>query len=140
MYLMLMQGGELIFSCKDASDPQADLSALALQLRPYFSHSASLYKGHLSAKTVLNEFIQVVTSALLSSWNCSRTGEPKKVHPAEGRGYCEASPAHRDLLRNGEPIEVTILKVLAVMIIINTLCEGIMGVGVVLQCCQTLIN
>lgn len=104
-----MQGGELIFSCKDAADQQADLSALAQQLRPYFTHSASLYKGHLSPKTVLNEFIQVVISALLSSWNCSRTGEPKKVHPAEGRGYCEASPLHRDLLRNGEPFLAKVL-------------------------------
>ncbi|XP_062400701.1 inositol-pentakisphosphate 2-kinase [Sardina pilchardus] len=97
----IFKGGELIFSCKDAAEQQPDLSALAQQLRPYFTHSAGLYKGHLSAKAVLNEFIQVVSSALLSSWNCSRTGEPKKVHPAEGRGYCEASPVHRDLLRNG---------------------------------------
>ncbi|KAL2091521.1 hypothetical protein ACEWY4_013784 [Coilia grayii] len=100
--LKIFKGGELIFSCKDAAEQQPDLSALAQHLRPYFSHSAGLYRPHLSAKAVLNEFIQVVVSALLSSWNCSRAGEAKKILPVDTRSYCEASPLHhRDLLRNG---------------------------------------
>lgn len=123
---MFLQGGELIFGCKDAAEQTPDMSALAQQLRPYFTHNAGLYKGHLSAKAVLNEFIQVVSSALLSSWSCSRTAEPKKVHPADARGYCEASPLHRDLLRNGQPcspVRSCGMQLLLVTAYIPILCE-----------------
>ncbi|CAB1353147.1 unnamed protein product [Coregonus sp. 'balchen'] len=51
-------------------------------------------------RVVLNELIQVIVSALLSSWDCPRSGQPRKTHLSEGRVTCEASLLPRDLLRN----------------------------------------
>ena len=102
MRVSLLQGGELIYSCKDDAKQQPDLNELVQQLRPYFHHSNGHYNGHQSSKSILNEFIQVICSALLSSADSNRSGEPRKVQLAESRPLCEASPLHRELLRNGE--------------------------------------
>lgn len=99
---MFFQGGELIFSCKDDAKQQPELNDLIQHLRPYFPHSNGLYNSHQPGKAVLNEFIQVICSALLSGGDSNRSGEPRKGHLSESRPHCEASPFPRDLLRNGE--------------------------------------
>uniref|UniRef100_A0A6Q2ZKC2 Inositol-pentakisphosphate 2-kinase n=1 Tax=Esox lucius TaxID=8010 RepID=A0A6Q2ZKC2_ESOLU len=96
----IFKGGECIYSCKDDADVLQDLDELAQHLRPYFLPSGSLINGHQASKVVLNELIQVLMSALLSSWDCPRTVEPRKTHLPEGRVTCEASILHRDLLWN----------------------------------------
>uniref|UniRef100_A0A4W5L4K8 Uncharacterized protein n=1 Tax=Hucho hucho TaxID=62062 RepID=A0A4W5L4K8_9TELE len=97
-----VQGGECIYSCNDDADVLQDLDELAQHLRPYFLPSGSLLSRQQSSKVVLNELIQVIVSALLSSWDCPRSGQLRKTHLFEGRVTCEASLMHRDLLRNGE--------------------------------------
>lgn len=124
----IFKGGQLIFSCKEVAETQPDLNALAQHLRPYFSPSGGggRYKSHLSAKSVLNEFIQVVCEALLSSWGCSTKNEAKVIHPAESIAYCEASPLHRDLLRNGNLSKDCVLgRILQVQMLDNLDIEGI---------------
>lgn len=96
--MYLFQGGELIYSCKDDAKQQPDLNELIQHLWPYFHHS----NGHQSSRTVLSEFIQVICSALLSTGESNRSGEQRKMQLPESRLLCEASPLHRDLLRNGE--------------------------------------
>ncbi|KAJ8400895.1 hypothetical protein AAFF_G00392490 [Aldrovandia affinis] len=94
--LRIFKKGELIYGCKD----DMDLNELVQHLKPYFPTNG-LINGHQSSKAVLNELIQVITSALLSSWDSGRIGEPRKGQPTEGRAHCEASILHRDMLRNG---------------------------------------
>ncbi|XP_028853209.1 inositol-pentakisphosphate 2-kinase [Denticeps clupeoides] len=124
----IFKGGELIFSCTDDMEKEPDLSALAQQLRPYFPHASGLYNGYQPGKAVLNEFIQVICSALLSGWDCSRAGEPRKVHLPEGRAHCEASPLHRDLVRNGNhclPKDCVLARILQTQMLDSLDIEGI---------------
>ncbi|XP_063071151.1 inositol-pentakisphosphate 2-kinase [Engraulis encrasicolus] len=132
--LKIFKGGELIFSCKDSGEQQPDLSSLVQQLRPYFTpHHASsglYHRTHLAPKTVLHEFIQVVVSALLSSWGCGRSSEPKKTHPlpAEARSYCEAGTLHRDLHRHGNsglPKDSVLGRILQAQMLDNLDIEGV---------------
>uniref|UniRef100_A0A672NKF8 Inositol-pentakisphosphate 2-kinase n=1 Tax=Sinocyclocheilus grahami TaxID=75366 RepID=A0A672NKF8_SINGR len=126
--LKIFKGGELIFSCKDDAKQQPELNDLIQHLRPYFPHSNSLYNGHQPGKAVLNEFIQVICSALLSGGDSNRSGEPRKVHLSESRPHCEASPFPRDLLRNGNhglPKDSVLAKILQVQMLDNLDIEGI---------------
>ncbi|KAA0712004.1 Inositol-pentakisphosphate 2-kinase [Triplophysa tibetana] len=123
-----IKGGELIYSCQDDAKQQPDLKDLLQHLRPYFPHGNSLYNGHQSGKVILNEFIQVICSALLSGGDTNRSGEPRKVHLSESGLYCEASPFPRDLLRNGNhslPKDSVLAKILQVQILDNLDIEGI---------------
>ncbi|KAI2650588.1 Inositol-pentakisphosphate 2-kinase [Labeo rohita] len=123
-----IKGGELIFSCKDDAKQQPELNDLIQHLRPYFPHSNGLYNGHQPGKAVLNEFIQVICSALLSGGDSNRSGEPRKVHLSESRPLCEASPFPRDLLRNGNhglPKDSVLAKILQVQMLDNLDIEGI---------------
>uniref|UniRef100_A0A8C1RJ13 Inositol-pentakisphosphate 2-kinase n=1 Tax=Cyprinus carpio TaxID=7962 RepID=A0A8C1RJ13_CYPCA len=126
--LKIFKGGELIFSCKDDAKQQPELNDLIQHLRPYFSHSNGLYNGHQPGKAILNEFIQVICSALLSGGDSNRSGEPRKVHLSESRPHCEASPFPRDLLRNGNhglPKDSVLAKILQVQMLDNLDIEGI---------------
>uniref|UniRef100_A0A8C8FR22 Inositol-pentakisphosphate 2-kinase n=1 Tax=Oncorhynchus tshawytscha TaxID=74940 RepID=A0A8C8FR22_ONCTS len=117
-----IQGGECIYSCKDDADVLQDLDELAQHLRPYFLPSGSLMNGHQSSKVVLNELIQVIVSALLSSW------DPRKTHLSEGRVRCEASLLHRDLLRNTNhclPKDCVLDKILGTQMLDNLDIEGL---------------
>uniref|UniRef100_A0A671TA07 Inositol-pentakisphosphate 2-kinase n=1 Tax=Sinocyclocheilus anshuiensis TaxID=1608454 RepID=A0A671TA07_9TELE len=126
--LKIFKGGELIFSCKDDAKQQPELNDLIQHLRPYFPHSNGIYNGQQPGKAVLNEFIQVICSALLSGGDSNRSGEPRKVHLSESRPHCEASPFPRDLLRNGNhglPKDSVLAKVLQVQMLDNLDIEGI---------------
>ncbi|XP_073700671.1 inositol-pentakisphosphate 2-kinase isoform X1 [Garra rufa] len=126
--LKIFKGGELLFSCKDDAKQQPELNDLIQHLRPYFPHSNGLYNGHQPGKAVLNEFIQVICSALLSGGDSNRSGEPRKVHVSESRPLCEASPFPRDLLRNGNhgpPKDSVLAKILQVQMLDNLDIEGI---------------
>ncbi|KAL7837598.1 hypothetical protein SRHO_G00273090 [Serrasalmus rhombeus] len=126
--LKIFKGGELIYCCKDDAKQQPDLNELVQHLWPYFHHSNSLYNGHQSSKAVFNEFIQVICSALLSSGDSNRSGEPRKVQLAESRPLCEASPLHRELLRNGShglPKDCVLAKILQVQMLDNLDIEGV---------------
>ncbi|XP_052330545.1 inositol-pentakisphosphate 2-kinase-like [Oncorhynchus keta] len=118
----IFKGGECIYSCKDDADVLQDLDELAQHLRPYFLPSGSLMNGHQSSKVVLNELIQVIVSALLSSW------DPRKTHLSEGRVRCEASLLHRDLLRNTNhclPKDCVLDKILGTQMLDNLDIEGL---------------
>ncbi|KAG7478122.1 hypothetical protein MATL_G00077090 [Megalops atlanticus] len=124
----IFKNGVLIYSCKDDADRQQDLNELAQHLKPYFFPTNGLINGHQSSKAVLNELIQVIISALLSSWDSGRTGEPRKVLPSEGRAHCEASPLHRDMLRNGNhylPKDCVLSKILQAQMLDNLDIEGL---------------
>ncbi|XP_034152049.1 inositol-pentakisphosphate 2-kinase isoform X1 [Esox lucius] len=124
----IFKGGECIYSCKDDADVLQDLDELAQHLRPYFLPSGSLINGHQASKVVLNELIQVLMSALLSSWDCPRTVEPRKTHLPEGRVTCEASILHRDLLWNGNhclPKDCVLAKILGTQMHDNLDIEGL---------------
>ncbi|XP_072521849.1 inositol-pentakisphosphate 2-kinase [Salminus brasiliensis] len=126
--LKIFKGGELIYSCKDDAKQQPDLNELVQHLWPYFHHSNGLYNGHQSSKAVFNEFIQVICSALLGSGDSSRSGEPRKVQLGESRPVCEASPLHRELLRNGSqglPKDCVLAKILQVQMLDNLDIEGV---------------
>ncbi|XP_064823496.1 inositol-pentakisphosphate 2-kinase [Oncorhynchus masou masou] len=118
----IFKGGECIYSCKDDADVLQDLDELAQHLRPYFLPSGSLMNGHQSSKVVLNELIQVIVSALLSSW------DPRKTHLSEGRVRCEASLLHRDLLRNTNhslPKDCVLDKILGTQMLDDLDIEGL---------------
>ncbi|KAI1890388.1 hypothetical protein AGOR_G00153210 [Albula goreensis] len=120
----IFKNGQLIYSCKD----DGDLNELIQQLKPYFFPSNGLINGHQSSKAVLNELIQVITGALLSSWDSGRTGEPRKGLPSEGRAHCEASLLHRDMLRNGNhclPKDCVLSKILQAQMLDSLDIEGI---------------
>ncbi|XP_026996597.2 inositol-pentakisphosphate 2-kinase [Tachysurus fulvidraco] len=122
--LKIFKGGELIYSCKDDAKQQPDLNELVQHLWPYFHHS----NGHQSSKTVLSEFIQVICSALLSTGDSNRSVEPRKVQLSDGRVLCEASPLHRDLLRNGSPglpKDCVLAKILQAQMMDNLDIEGL---------------
>ncbi|XP_030632253.1 inositol-pentakisphosphate 2-kinase [Chanos chanos] len=124
----IFKGGELIYSCKDDAKQQPDLNELVQHLRPYFHHSNGYYNGHQSSKTVLNEFIQVVCSALLSTGDSACPGELTKLQTPESRAYCEASPLHRDLLRNANqclPKDCVLAKILQAQMLDNLDIEGL---------------
>lgn len=126
--LKIFKGGELIYSCKDDAKQQPDLTELVQHLWPYFHHSNGLYNGHQSSKAVFNELIQVICGALLGSGDSSRLGEPRKVQLAESRPVCEASPLHRELLRNGShglPKDCVLAKILQVQMLDNLDIEGV---------------
>ncbi|XP_066553953.1 inositol-pentakisphosphate 2-kinase isoform X1 [Amia ocellicauda] len=101
--LKIFKNGEPIYSCKDDKDCLQDLNELAQHLKPYFFPANGLINGHQSTKVVINELIQVITTVLLSSSDSCRTGDLRKVLSPEGRGHCEASLLHRDVLRKGIP-------------------------------------
>uniref|UniRef100_A0A8L0DRV1 Inositol-pentakisphosphate 2-kinase n=1 Tax=Oncorhynchus mykiss TaxID=8022 RepID=A0A8L0DRV1_ONCMY len=79
-------------------------------------------------KVVLNELIQVIVSALLSSWDCPRSGHLRNTQLSEGRVTCEASLLHRDLLRNGNhclPKDCVLDKILGTQMLDNLDIEGL---------------
>nr|XP_023999371.1 inositol-pentakisphosphate 2-kinase-like [Salvelinus alpinus] len=118
----IFKGGECIYSCKDDADVLQDLDELAQHLRPYFLPNGSLMNGHQSSKVVLNELIQVIVSALLSSW------DSRKTHLSEGRARCEASLLHRDLLRNTNhclPKDCVLDKILGTQMLDSLDIEGL---------------
>ncbi|KAK3536518.1 hypothetical protein QTP86_013842 [Hemibagrus guttatus] len=123
--LKIFKGGELIYSCKDDAKQQPDLNELVQHLWPYFHHS----NGHQSSKTVLTEFIQVICSALLSTGDSNRSGEQRKMQLSDSRVLCEASPLHRDLLRNagspGLPKDCVLAKILQAQMMDNLDIEGL---------------
>ncbi|KAL1007820.1 hypothetical protein UPYG_G00092090 [Umbra pygmaea] len=124
----IFKGGECIYSCKDDADVLQDVDDLAQHLRPYFLPSGSFINGHQSSKFVLNELIQVIVSALLSSWDSAHSGEPRKTHVPEGRGTCEASLLHCDLLRNGNhclPKDCVLARILGTQMLDNLDIEGL---------------
>ncbi|XP_062315246.1 inositol-pentakisphosphate 2-kinase isoform X1 [Osmerus eperlanus] len=125
----IFKGGELIYSCKDDADVCEDLNELVQHLRPYFLHGGGgVINGHQSNKTVLNELIQVIVSALLSSWETGRSGESRKLHLPEGRAICEASLLHRELLRNGNhclPKDCILAKILQTQMLDSLDIEGL---------------
>ncbi|XP_051551399.1 inositol-pentakisphosphate 2-kinase isoform X2 [Myxocyprinus asiaticus] len=126
--LKIFKGGELIFSCKDDAKQQPDMNDLIQHLWPYFPHSNGLYNGHQPGKAILNEFIQVICSALLSSGDSNRSVEPRKMHLSESIPHCEASPFPRDLLRNGNhglPKDSVLAKILQVQMLDNLDIEGV---------------
>uniref|UniRef100_A0A8C7NQ19 Inositol-pentakisphosphate 2-kinase n=1 Tax=Oncorhynchus mykiss TaxID=8022 RepID=A0A8C7NQ19_ONCMY len=121
-------GGECIYSCNDDADVLQDLDELAQHLRPYFLPSGSLLNRQQSSKVVLNELIQVIVSALLSSWDCPRSGHLRNTQLSEGRVTCEASLLHRDLLRNGNhclPKDCVLDKILGTQMLDNLDIEGL---------------
>lgn len=122
--LKIFKGGELIYSCKDDAKQQPDLNELVQHLWPYFHHGNS----HQFSRTVLSEFIQLICSALLSTGDSNRSGEQRKVQLAESRVLCEASPFHRDLLRNGGPglpKDCVLAKILQTQMMDNLDIEGL---------------
>ncbi|XP_071220579.1 inositol-pentakisphosphate 2-kinase-like [Salvelinus alpinus] len=124
----IFKGGECIYSCNDDADVLQDLDELAQHLRPYFLPSGSLLSRQQSSKVVLNELIQVIVSALLSSWDCPRSGQLRKTHLSEGRVTCDASLLHRDLLRNGNhclPKDCVLDKILGTQMLDNLDIEGL---------------
>uniref|UniRef100_A0AAZ3PTS0 Inositol-pentakisphosphate 2-kinase n=1 Tax=Oncorhynchus tshawytscha TaxID=74940 RepID=A0AAZ3PTS0_ONCTS len=124
----IFKGGECIYSCNDDADVLQDLDELAQHLRPYFLPSGSLLNRQQSSKVVLHELIQVIVSALLSSWDCPRSGQLRKTHLSEGRVTCEASLLHRDLLRNGNhclPKDCVLDKILGTQMLDNLDIEGL---------------
>eukprot|EP00063_Salmo_salar_P014776 XP_013989611.1 PREDICTED: inositol-pentakisphosphate 2-kinase-like [Salmo salar] len=124
----IFKGGECIYTCNDDADVFQDLDELAQHLRPYFLPSGSLLSRQQSSKVVLNELIQVIVSALLSTWDCPRSGQLRKTHLSEGRVTCEASLLHRDLLRNGNhclPKDCVLDKILSTQMLDNLDIEGL---------------
>ncbi|XP_029630051.1 inositol-pentakisphosphate 2-kinase isoform X1 [Salmo trutta] len=124
----IFKGGECIYTCNDDADVLQDLDELAQHLRPYFLPSGSLLSRQQSSKVVLNELIQVIVSALLSTWDCPRSGQLRKTHLSEGRVTCEASLLHRDLLRNGNhclPKDCVLDKILSTQMLDNLDIEGL---------------
>ncbi|KAI5607586.1 inositol-pentakisphosphate 2-kinase, partial [Silurus asotus] len=122
--LKIFKGGELIYSCKDDAKQKPDLNELIQHLWPYFHHS----NGHQLSRTVLSEFIQVICSALLSTGDSNRSGEHRKMQLGESRILCEASPLHRDLLRNGTvglPKDCVLAKILQAQMLDNLDIEGL---------------
>ncbi|KAG7319012.1 hypothetical protein KOW79_017486 [Hemibagrus wyckioides] len=122
--LKIFKGGELIYSCRDDAKQQPDLNELVQHLWPYFHHS----NGHQSSKTVLSEFIQVICSALLSPGDSNRSGEQRKMQLSDSRVHCEASPLHREHLRNGSPglpKDCVLAKILQAQMMDNLDIEGL---------------
>ncbi|XP_061075062.1 inositol-pentakisphosphate 2-kinase [Conger conger] len=120
----IFKNGELIYSCKE----DVDLNGLAQHLKPYFHPGNGLMNGHQPGKAAMNELIQVICSALLSSGDSNRAGEPRKGLPLEGRGHCEANGLYRDMLRNGNhylPKDCVLSKILQVQMLDSLDIEGL---------------
>ncbi|XP_074140679.1 inositol-pentakisphosphate 2-kinase isoform X2 [Sminthopsis crassicaudata] len=100
--LKIFKNGELIYGCRDQRDSAADWNELACHLKPFFYPSNGLVGGPHCTRTIIKELIHVITLTLLSSTDKCRAGDLKVVPFSQGRGYCEASPFGRELLRNGK--------------------------------------
>nr|XP_005987157.1 PREDICTED: inositol-pentakisphosphate 2-kinase [Latimeria chalumnae] len=96
--LKIFKNGELIYGCKDVHDCLPDLNELAQQLKPFFFPANGLH----CKMTVINELINVITTALLSNSDSCRVGDMRRSHFSESRTYCEASHFCKDILRNGK--------------------------------------
>ncbi|KAM6981105.1 inositol-pentakisphosphate 2-kinase [Aplochiton taeniatus] len=125
----IFKGGRCIYGCKeDGEEELQDLSSLLQHLRPYFLHG---HHGHLSNKALLNDLIQVIVSALLSSWEDkgeSRGEGRKTLLLPEGRGLCEASLIHRELLRNANqclPKDCVLARILQTQMLDSLDIEGV---------------
>uniref|UniRef100_H3BHR7 Inositol-pentakisphosphate 2-kinase n=1 Tax=Latimeria chalumnae TaxID=7897 RepID=H3BHR7_LATCH len=94
--LKIFKNGELIYGCKDVHDCLPDLNELAQQLKPFFFPANGLH----CKMTVINELINVITTALLSNSDSCRVGDMRRSHFSESRTYCEASHFCKDILRN----------------------------------------
>ncbi|KPP79609.1 inositol-pentakisphosphate 2-kinase-like, partial [Scleropages formosus] len=94
----IFTSGELIYGCEDDRAKQQDLCELAQRLRPHFPSGQPP-----SNKALLSELIQAIVGALLGTLDPGHAGEPQRRAPAESRAYCQGSPLHPELLRNGSP-------------------------------------
>ncbi|XP_056129798.1 inositol-pentakisphosphate 2-kinase [Lampris incognitus] len=97
----IFKGGECIYGGKEDSEDLVDLSSLLLHLRPYFQYGTSRINAHLTNKALLNNFIQVVVNALLSSGGQAEGEGKRALLLPEGRSICEASLLSRELIRSG---------------------------------------
>ncbi|KAK1161452.1 inositol-pentakisphosphate 2-kinase-like [Acipenser oxyrinchus oxyrinchus] len=127
--LKIFKNGELIYGCKDDKDCLQDLNAFTQHLKPYFFPANGLIHGPHCTRTVINELINVITTALLSNSGTCRTGEIRKVHISEGRAHCDASHFHRDILRKGShsglPKDCVLSKILQAQMLDNVDIEGL---------------
>ncbi|CAF89733.1 unnamed protein product [Tetraodon nigroviridis] len=96
--LKIFKGGQCIYSRKD-SDDSLDLNSLLHHLRPYFLQANNRYSCHMTNKALLNDFIQVLMNALLSSHGGE--GGVANDRQAERRNYCDASLFNRERSRHG---------------------------------------
>ncbi|TWW62798.1 Inositol-pentakisphosphate 2-kinase [Takifugu flavidus] len=96
--LKIFKGGQCIYSRKD-SDDSLDLNSLLHHLRPYFLQGNNRFNCHMTNKAVLNDFIQVLMNALLSSEG--REGGPVNDRHAERQSYCDASLFNKERSRQG---------------------------------------
>uniref|UniRef100_A0A3P8W5X6 Inositol-pentakisphosphate 2-kinase n=1 Tax=Cynoglossus semilaevis TaxID=244447 RepID=A0A3P8W5X6_CYNSE len=105
----IFKGGQCIYSSKEGSDDSPDLNSLLHHLRPYVMHGNNRINSHMTGKAVLNDFIQVLVNALLSS----RGGDAGVVtdRRGEGRSACEASLFNKERIRHGQHLpDISVLS------------------------------
>ncbi|KAM4613279.1 inositol-pentakisphosphate 2-kinase isoform 2-T2 [Polymixia lowei] len=121
----IFKGGQCIYGDKESSGDFLDVSSLLQHLRPYFLYGNSRINGHLTNKTVLNDFIQVLVNALLSS---GEEREEQVERGGEGRSICEASLLTRELIRNSAqslPRDCVLARILQTQMLDNLDIEGL---------------
>ncbi|XP_069006468.1 inositol-pentakisphosphate 2-kinase isoform X1 [Embiotoca jacksoni] len=99
----IFKGGQCIYSSKEGSDDSLDMNSLLHHLRPYFLYGNNRINSHMTGKTVLNDFIQVLVNALMSGGGGGDGGEVTD-RPGEGRSFCEASLFNKERIRHGQKV------------------------------------
>lgn len=122
----VFKGGQCIYSSKEGSDESPDMNSLLHHLRPYFLHTNNRMNSHVTSKAVLNDFIQVLVNALLSSGGGD--GSVVADRQAEGRGFCEASIFNKERIRHGSrglPSDSVLFRILQTQMLDTLDIEGL---------------
>ncbi|XP_054472792.1 inositol-pentakisphosphate 2-kinase isoform X2 [Anoplopoma fimbria] len=121
------KGGQCIYSSKEVSDDSMDLNSLLHHLRPYFLYGNNRINSHMTSKTVLNDFIQVLVNALLSGGGGG--GDREVVtETREGRTFCEASLYNKERIRHGSqglPSDSVLFRILQTQMLDTLDIEGL---------------
>uniref|UniRef100_A0A3P8NPN0 Inositol-pentakisphosphate 2-kinase n=1 Tax=Astatotilapia calliptera TaxID=8154 RepID=A0A3P8NPN0_ASTCA len=111
---------------KEGSDESPDMNSLLHHLRPYFLHANNRMNCHVTCKAVLNDFIQVLVNALLSSGGGD--GGVVADRQAEGRSFCEASIFNKERIRHGSrglPTDSVLFRILQTQMLDTLDIEGL---------------
>ncbi|XP_037535656.1 inositol-pentakisphosphate 2-kinase [Nematolebias whitei] len=122
----VFKGGQCVYSSKEGGDDPPDVSVLLHHLRPYFQGGNNRINGHMTGKAVLNDFIQVLVNALLSSGGGAR-GQVTDIR-GEGRSFCQASLLNKERIRHGSqglPSDSVLFRILQTQMLDTLDIEGL---------------
>uniref|UniRef100_A0A1A8M2B3 Inositol-pentakisphosphate 2-kinase n=1 Tax=Nothobranchius pienaari TaxID=704102 RepID=A0A1A8M2B3_9TELE len=123
----VFKGGQCVYSSKEVSDESPDINALLHHLRPYFLSTNNRVSSHMTSKSILNDFIQVLVNALLSGGGDGDEGQVTDRR-GERRGFCQASHFNRERIRHGSqglPSDSVLFRILQTQMLDSLDIEGL---------------